>query len=171
MFVRILFLVLAAVSLPVNSAEFTLNGSVVSSSIKLNEIKCHGYSLMVKEDRFPEEAKGKVPAEVALKGFIGTDLILGSRAFVKKASAEYEVPVSVEKYIKTGSAPDDGRVYLPVSGYCLSESAFNLLVSSGENCKRCDLLIKYQINPDGSVTEIGIPSQEEFIGLWVGSKS
>jgi len=157
-----LLLILFAVSLPANSAEFTFNGSVVKSTIQASEVKCNGYSILVKEDRFPYEVEDKVPDKVALKGFFGTDLIVGAEAFVKKASAEHKIPVSIEKYQRKGNLLNDGRVYIPGSGYCLSESSFLLSVWSGGNCKQCELLIKYQINPDGRATEVGLPSREEF---------
>lgn len=159
---NLLPVLLIAISLSANSAEFTFKSSVVKSTIKVNEVKCTGYSILVKQDRFPYEVEGRVPAKVALKGFLGTDLIVGATAFVKEASAEHEIPVSVEKYQRKGNLLNDGRVYIPGSGYCLSESTFLLSVWSGGNCKQCELLIKYQINPDGSATEVGLPSQEEF---------
>jgi hypothetical protein len=157
-----LLLALLAVSLPANSAEFVFKGSTVKSAIKINEAKCKGFSILVKKDRFPNEVENHVPAEVALKGFFGSDLIVGATAFLKIASTEYEIPVSVEKYQKKGILLNDGRAYIPSLGYCLDENAFLLSVWSGGNCNKCELLIKYRISPDGRATEVGLPSQEEF---------
>ncbi len=158
---KFLLFVLIAFSLSANSAEFTLKGRIVKSNIKVDEVKCDGYSILVKEDRFPYSVENKVPAKVSL-GFLGTDLIVGAKAFIKKASIEHEISVPIKKYQQKGTLLSDGRVYIPGLGYCLNESAFLLTVWSGGNCKECELLIKYQINPDGSATEVGLPSQEEF---------
>jgi hypothetical protein len=156
------FFILLFVVFPANSAEFEFNGSVVKSAVNINETKCKGYSILVKEDRFPYEAEDNVPKEIALKGFLGTNVIVGAKAFLKKASTEHEITVSVEKYQRNGNLLNDGRTYIPGSGYCLNENAFLLSVWSGGNCKQCELLIKYQIGQDGGITEIGLPSQEEF---------
>lgn len=156
-------LILFAVVFPAYSAEFTLNGSLVKSSIYVNEFKCQGYSILVKEDRFPLEVDYQVPAEVALQGFYGNDLIVGATAFVKNASIEHKITIPIEKYQKKGNLLRDGRVYIPSLGYCLSKNTFLLSVWSGGNCTQCELLIKYQINPDGSAREVGLPSQKEFL--------
>lgn len=156
-----LLLVLLVAALPANSAEFEFNGSVVKSSIKVNETKCKGYSILVKEDRFPAEVEDQVPAEIALGGFAGPDVIVGATAFLKKGSVEKKIPVPIEKYQEKGNL--DGRnTYIPGSGYCLSESTFLLSLWSGGNCDKCELLIKYEIRPDGNASEVGLPSREEL---------
>ena len=159
-----LLYVLLAISLSANSAEFNLNGSIIKSSVTVKEAKCDGYSILVKEDRFPEEASGHVPDEFGIEGYLGGDagLIVSAKAFLKIGSIEQAIPSVIEKYQKAGKLlTDDGRAYIPYEGFCLSKNTFLLLVDSGGNCSGCDALIKYKINNDGSIHDVGFPSWKE----------
>ena len=157
---RFLFFILFMFSYPVNSAEFLL-GQVMKSSIETKETRCNGYSVLVKEDRLPYEAEGFVPEEIALSGFWGSDTIIGARAFVSKQGVEYEIPISLEKYKKINRI-NSGSSYIPGEGYCLNQHSFLLSVWSGGNCRECEMFIKYQIDSDGKILELGLPTQEEF---------
>jgi len=160
-----LFLALCAISLSSNAAEFSLKGAVIKSSIVINETQCAGFSILVKEDRFPDEVYGKVPEPYGIPGYLGAsgDLIVSVSVFVKIGSIEKEVPSVIEKYQKMGKLlTDDGRVYLPSQGYCLSKNSFLLSVDSGGSCAGCEALIKYKINKNGSITAAGFPSDAEF---------
>ena len=154
---------LLAISLSANSAEFELNGSIIKSTVTVKEAKCDGYSILVKEDRFPEEARGHV-LDYGIEGYLGGDagLIVSAEAFLKRDSIEQAIPSVIEKYQKAGKLLTDyGRAYIPYEGFCLSKDTFLLLVDSGGNCSGCDALIKYRINEDGSINDIGFPSWKE----------
>lgn len=158
------FFALLAISLSANSAEFMLNGSIIKSTVTVKEAKCDGYSILVKEDRFPEEARGHVPEGFGIEGYLGWDaeLIVSAKAFLKSNSIEHAIPSVIEKYQKTGKLlTDEGRAYIPYEGFCLSKNVFLLVVDSGGNCSGCDALIKYRINKDGSIHDIGFPSWKE----------
>ena len=158
---RNLLLILLVVTFSANSAEFVFNGSIVRSAIEVREVACKGYSVLVKVDSFPYETESSIPEDIKLSGFRGPDIIVSATAFVKNASAEHEISIPVEKYQEKGNLLK-GRAYIPSFGYCLSESTFLLSIWSGGNCTKCELLIKYKINPDGSAAEMGLPSREEI---------
>ncbi|WGS86190.1 hypothetical protein [Methylomonas sp. UP202] len=161
---KYLLFALFAISLSANTAEFSLNDSIIKSSIVVNETQCAGYSILVKDDRFPDEVYGKVPEEYGIPGYLGAsgDLIVSVHVFVKIGSIEKEVPSVIEKYQKMGKLlTDDGRVYLPRQGYCLSKNSFLLSVDSGGSCGGCEALIKYNVNKNGSIIAAGFPSGVE----------
>jgi len=159
--------VLLAVSIPfgaINAAEVIVNGEKVQSRIYVNEFVCDGYSILIKEDRFPYEVeddieKNSVPV---LPGFFGNGVTVGAAAFVKKNGIEHPIPDVSKEYQKSGKLLNDGRVYLPGLGYCLDKSTFLLSVWSGGNCKQCEVLIKYQLDSAGRVVRVGSPSREEW---------
>lgn len=167
------YLLIASLAFPyfANSAEFTLGGAVIKSSMVVKEKICSGYSILLKQNRFPDQVAGQVPTNYAHsddeKGFPGyaggdADLILSSKPYLKIGAVEHDIPLVIEKYIKSGKFPaDDDRVYIPVDGFCLSSNTFLLLMDSGGNCNICDVLIKYQINKDGSIKDIGFPTQKD----------
>ncbi len=161
---HLIFAMLAISLSSANAAEFSLNGSVIRSSVVVNETQCNGYSILVKDDRFPDEVYGKVPEGYGIPGYLGAsgDLIVSVHVFVKIGSIEKEVPSVIEKYQKMGKLlTDEGRVYLPREGYCLSKKSFLLSVDSGGSCGGCEALIKYNINKNGSIVAAGFPSGVE----------
>jgi|GEM_PF-4459769 len=102
--IKRIFVVFLAISLPANAAEFSLNGSVIKSSIVVNETRCAGYRILVKDDRFSDEVYGKVPERYGIPGYAGasSDLIVSVHVFVKIGSTEKEVPSVIESYQAKG---------------------------------------------------------------------
>ncbi len=157
-----MFVILLAIPILANSAEFTLNGKIIKSSKVVIEAKCAGYSLLVKEERYPEEARGQVPVGSGIEGYLGDDLIANATAYIQRGSEEKLIPSVAKKYQKAGKlSRDDDRVYIPRQGYCLNENTFLLSLDSGGNCSDCEVLIKYRINKDGSISDAGFPSGKE----------
>lgn len=159
--------VLLAVSIPfspVNAAEVIVNGAKVQSRIYVNEFVCDGYSILVKEDRFPYELEVEIEKNSApvLPGFFGSTATVGAAAFVKKNGIEHPIPDVSKEYQKSGKLLNHERVYLPSLGYCLDKSSFLLSVWSGGNCKQCEGLIRYHLDLAGRVVGVGTPSREEW---------
>ena len=108
---------------PANAAEVVLSGVNVQSRTFVNEFACDGYSILVKEDRFPYEFEDEIEKNSApvLPGFFGNAVTVGAAAFVKKNGVEHPIPNVSKEYHRDGKFLNDGRVYaIPLGQVCSS---------------------------------------------------
>ena len=148
----------------IDAAEVEINGRKIQSRITVNEYACDGYSILIKEDQFPNELEDEIARSLAqLPVFYGDSITVGVTAFVEKDGVEHPIPDVSKKYQKNGKLLNDGRVYFPSIGYCLNKNSFLLSVWSGGNCRKCELLIRYQLDLRGRIVRVGAPSHREWL--------
>jgi hypothetical protein len=152
-----------AISTSANPAETIVNGVTVESKVTTMEFQCDGYSILIKQDQYPEEFNEVLErTNPALPGFLGDSITVSAKAFVKKDGLEHEVPDVTKKYQQSGRLLNDGRVYLPGLAYCLNKTAFVMSIWSGGNCAQCEFFMHYQINSEGKVLKISTPPIKEL---------
>jgi hypothetical protein len=138
------------VAISANAAEFTLGGKVFKSKIEKAEKDCGTYSVLIETDRFPYEVEERVPNGLSLRGFAGSDTIVGAKAYLIIGNERHELPDATKKYQEKGFLLNDARrTFIPASSYCIDSARFLISVWSGGNCADCEGYIEYRFSFDG----------------------
>ena len=160
---RIWFLSVFFVVLSANAAEFTLGEKVFKSKVEKVEKNCGTYSVLTETDRFPHEVEERVPNGLSLRGFAGSDTIVGVKAYLVIGNERYELPDETRKYQEKGLLLNDGgRTFIPGSSYCIDSTSFLMSVLSGGNCAGCEGYVVYRFSPNGKKIEAEFKKYSEI---------
>lgn len=145
------------------AAEIVINGERFQSHTFVSEFTCDGYSVLIKENRFPYKLEHEIERNAleVLPGFLGDSVTVSATASIVKDGIEHSVPDVSKEYQRTGRMLNDGRVYLPGLPYCEDKHTFLLTYWSGGNCIQCEVYVRYEIGSAGSIVGVGDPTNNE----------
>ena len=158
-------ILLLAILFPMNllAAEFILDGKNVTSKVIDKTITCNTFSVIITSEKFPIEYEMRIPTKFSIKGFYGSDFIIGADAYFVSKGAKYKLPYASE----VAGLKDHLRkaTYIPTDAKCTKEG-FYIHYWSGGNGQGAESGINYSVSSSGKVSAPLWFNESDFLKLY-----